>query len=587
MKRIKQLEENLINQIAAGEVIERPASVVKELVENAVDAGATKISVEINNECRNIRVADNGSGIHKEDIPLAFSRHATSKISQQNDLWNISTLGFRGEALASIISVSKVTCTTRTSESSVGYKAECENSKVNITKTGCAQGTIIEIKDLFYNTPVRLKFLKKAQTEFAYILEIMQSIAISHPEVAFTLMHKDRTSLKTTGSKDIETVISEVYAKELINELTIIDKEDPASSMQAYGVASTPEYTRSNKKAIYTFINGRTVKSPVIQKAIDMAYSDLIPSGRYPFVIISLTIKPDEVDVNVHPSKKDIRFTNTNLVYSFVHSSVKQALEKSFSQVKPIKEQQPTFSNKQANPILEEESSFIPVQEKTDFAIFNKAPTVTIQEETVEQTTLRISTLQTDEEAKKFNIIGQFRNTYILIDSENGLQVIDQHIAHERYLYEQLLEKKEKNEQIASQLLFTSNVIELEPSDISLVEENQNRLEMLGYKFEFLSEKEVIFRQIPQLIAGKQPEAVIGELLEALKGNLEDIDNQILITTSCKAAIKAGEKLSIWQMEELLRQWSSTKHPQTCPHGRPISHTIPEKEVAKFFGRSV
>ncbi|MFA6990058.1 MAG: DNA mismatch repair endonuclease MutL, partial [Candidatus Gastranaerophilaceae bacterium] len=370
MKRIKLLDKNLINQIAAGEVIERPASVVKELIENSIDSGSTKISVEINNECRNIRVADNGSGINKDDIELAFSRHATSKIQTEKDLWNINTLGFRGEALASIISVSKVTCITRTKDSETGYKAECENSVVKITETGCAQGTIMEIKDLFYNIPARLKFLKKNQTEFAYIPEILQSLAISHPEIAFVLSSKGNTLLKTLGSGDIEATISEIYSTELIKELSVINLQDENSKISISGVTSSPEYTRSNKKAIYIFVNGRIVRCPVISKATETAYKDLIADNRYPFAVINLEVKPDEVDVNVHPSKKEVRYTNTNLIYGFVYSAVKNALEKTIKvYAQPVKNADTNFSGHQT-PFPNEHRSFI--AEKTDFKSFKK-----------------------------------------------------------------------------------------------------------------------------------------------------------------------------------------------------------------------
>ncbi|HBH18072.1 MAG TPA: DNA mismatch repair endonuclease MutL, partial [Cyanobacteria bacterium UBA9579] len=304
MKRIKLLPENLINQIAAGEVIERPASIVKELVENSIDAGATRVEIEISNECRNIRVADNGSGIHKDDVALAFSRHATSKLQQENDLWTISTLGFRGEALASIISIAKVSCLTRTADSPVGVKVDCENSEITITETGCAIGTTMEVKELFYNVPARRKFLKKAQTELASIIEVVQSIAISYPEVSIHLIHKGRTSLKTTGSKDMATVISEIYSKELLDELVEVYKDDTEYKLEVKGFTSNPNFTRSNKKAIYVFVNGRTVKCPILSKAIDTAYKGLIPSDKYPFAILDLIIPAGEVDVNVHPAKR-------------------------------------------------------------------------------------------------------------------------------------------------------------------------------------------------------------------------------------------------------------------------------------------
>ena len=259
MGRIKQLSKHLINQIAAGEVIERPASVVKELTENSIDAGATKISIDISNECRDIRVADNGSGIHPDDILLAFSKHATSKLQEDEDLFDIKTLGFRGEALASIISISKVTCTTRTKDYDTGVKVQCENSEVTKTETGCAIGTIMNIKDLFYNLPVRLKFLKNQNTEFSYIQEIVQSICLSHPEVAVELKKYGKTILKTTGQNNLSQCIKEVFSQDVANNLKEVLKTDKLSGLKISGFVSTPDYTLSSKKNYHIYINSRTV----------------------------------------------------------------------------------------------------------------------------------------------------------------------------------------------------------------------------------------------------------------------------------------------------------------------------------------
>lgn len=589
MKRIKQLSENLINQIAAGEVIEKPASVVKELVENAVDAGSTRIEVEISNECRNIRVADNGSGIHPEDVKLAFSRHATSKINIQKDLWNISSLGFRGEALASIISIAKVSCTTRTEDADNGIRVECENSEIKVTPAGCSQGTIMEVKDLFYNTPVRKKFLKKPQTEYASITEVMQNIAISHPKVAFNLIHKGHSSLKTSASNDLATVLSEVYSSDLISELVEINNEDTQAGLKIDGFSSNPDFTRSNKKAIYIFVNGRTVKCPVLLRAIDNAYKNMIPNGRYPFVVINLSLPKNEIDVNVHPAKREIRYTNTNIVFSFVHHSIKNALQ-STGYVTQLVEQ-PTsdivaYNKQEITPFKRESINFtIPTGVPVNFSELKMENSYSYQDtEVAEQKSFSFSSEDINEQQdnNKIKIIGQYDNTYILIEAEEGLQLVDQHIAHERYLYEKLKEEKE----FASQLLLASTKIELEPSEVSVLSDNIELLKKFGYIFEIINDKTIVLKQVPQIISNKGPETVVGELLEALNGSVEDIEDKILTTTACKASVKAGEKLSIWQMEELIRNWMTTKFPKTCPHGRPISHIIPLKQVASFFGRS-
>ncbi|MDD3593108.1 MAG: DNA mismatch repair endonuclease MutL [Candidatus Gastranaerophilales bacterium] len=593
MAKIKRLDKNLISQIAAGEVIERPASVVKELVENSIDAGASKISVNISSDSRDIRVADNGSGIGKDDLELTFTRHATSKISSQEDLWNINSLGFRGEALASMISIAKVTCITKTAEDENGSKAQCKESEVKISSVGCSVGTTMEVNELFYNTPVRLKFLKNPKTELAHIQEIMQTIAISHPEISFELTSSNAVLLKTTGSSNIEVAISEVYSPSLVKDLMTVENTDNSANMSLQGIISTPVFSRSNRKAMYFFVNGRSVKCPVVLKAVDNVYKDLIPVGKFPFVAVSLNLKPDEVDVNVHPSKKEVRYTNTNMVYNFVYFSIKNALnnfapnnqdlEVSFERKAQLEEPSDKFSEIQHHP-----------SGKTDFSSFRAASVSSFasepsfrpvsQEKFLQTKFLEPSIKTVDVETP--DIIGQFRNTYILIENEAGLEIIDQHIAHERYIYENLKESLKNNGSVPSQLFFTSNKIVLEPSEIALIEENAQVLEKFGYKFE-IDENTVSIKQLPAVTAQNNPDNVVGAVVECLHTNFDKLEDKMLIMTSCKAAIKAGQKLSLWEMQDLIKKYRTTQNPQTCPHGRVISHIIPEKDLAKFFGRQV
>ena len=364
MSRIKQLSKHLINQIAAGEVIERPASVVKELVENSVDAGATKISIEVSNECRDIRVADNGGGIHPDDIMLAFSKHATSKIANDEDLFDIHTLGFRGEALSSIISISKLTCTTRTKDFETGTKVKCENSEVKKVETGCAIGTIMEIKDLFYNIPARLKFLKNANTEFSYIQELVQSIAIVNPQTAFELKKNGKTVLKTSGNNELKYVLKELFSSNVTDNLKEVLKTDNLAGFKISGYVSTPDFTRSSKKDFHIYINGRTVKCPIFMKSIDMAYKNLIASGKYPFIALNLEMPPSDVDVNVHPTKKEVRYKNTNMVFNFIMTSILGGLSNH------VEQSRPTFS-RQSDAITDSENviEFKPIEQTV---IFNK-----------------------------------------------------------------------------------------------------------------------------------------------------------------------------------------------------------------------
>lgn len=595
MARIQQLSKHLINQIAAGEVIERPASVVKELVENSVDAGSTKISVEINNDCRDIRVADNGCGIHPDDIMLAFSKHATSKIRTDEDLFDIHTLGFRGEALSSIISISRLTCTTRTVDFETGTKVKCENSEVKQTETGCAVGTIMDIKDLFYNLPARLKFLKSSNTEFSYIQELVQAIALAHPECSIELKKNGKTVLKTSGQNNLLQTVKEVYSSDIISSLKEVLKTDQLSGLKISGYVSTPDYTRSSKKGYHIYINGRTVKCPVFQKAIDTAYKSLIASGKYPFVILNLEIPPSDVDVNVHPTKKEVRYKNTNQVFNFIFASIHAGLANYI-------ERQPTmrFEPQQFSQSTQPQNNVIDfVQPKLessgDIYFDKKDDTIYVSDRLMQEEEAKFTQQQEEKtEQRQFfvpvekeqepeeNIIGQYKNTYILVEKEDGLEIIDQHIAEERYIYEKLM--SEKN--IVSQMLFVSDVVPVSSTEAELIKENIDKFEKFGFGIEFLKENELIFRKVPQMIAKVNPKEILADILENIEGNIDRLEEHILITTACKASVKAGQKLSTWQMQEIVKKWRTTKMPYTCPHGRPVVKFFPHKEIAGFFQRN-
>ncbi len=594
MARIKQLSKHLINQIAAGEVIERPASVVKELVENSVDAGATKISVEISNECRDIRVADNGSGIHPDDIMLAFSKHATSKIATDEDLFAIHTLGFRGEALSSIISIAKVTCTTRTKEFETGTKVKCENSEVKQVETGCAIGTIMEIRDLFYNIPARLKFLKNSNTEFSYIQELVQSIAIVNPNIAFELKKNGKTVLKTSGNNELKYALKEIFSSSVTDNLKEVLKTDNLSGMKISGYVSTPDFTRSSKKDYHIYINSRTVKCPVFQKAIDTAYKSLIAGGKYPFIVLNLEIPPADVDVNVHPTKKEVRYKNTNMVFNFIMTAIQGGLSNYVERQNDFNMSLPSASQEPINiSEINNAQNVVEFIQKTPDIIYNKSEDeVYVSDAIFEkiQDDLENSTEQKQiftppkekEPEPEENIVGQYKNTYILVEKEDGLEIIDQHIAEERYIYEKL--KSEKN--IVSQLLFVSDVLTVTPSEAELIKENTDKFEKFGYGIEFTGDTELIFRKVPQLIAKVNPKEILADILENIDGDIDRLEEKILITTSCKASVKAGQKLSVWQMQEIIKKWRTTKMPYTCPHGRPICKFFPHKEIAAFFQRS-
>ena len=596
MARIKQLSKHLINQIAAGEVIERPSSVVKELTENSVDAGATKISIEINNDCRDIRVADNGCGIYPDDIMLAFSKHATSKIATDEDLFNIHTLGFRGEALSSIISISKLTCTTRTADFDTGTKVKCENSEVKQVETGCAIGTIMDIRDLFYNIPARLKFLKSSNTEFSYIQELVQSIALAHPECSFELKKNGKIVLKTSGQNNLLQTIKEVYSTDIISNLKEVLKTDQLAGMKISGYVSTPNYTRSSKKGYHIYINGRTVKCPVFQKAIDTAYKSLIANGKYPFVVLNLELPPADVDVNVHPTKKEVRYKNTNQVFNFIFASIQAGLTNYIE-----RQSARSFDPQSFTPQPVQQSNVVdfvqPKLESSGEIYFDKKDdTIYVYDKLMQEEEENFSQQKEEKtEQRQFfvpvekepepeeNIIGQYKNTYILVEKEDGLEIIDQHIAEERYIYEKLM--AEKN--IVSQMLFVSDVVPVSSTEAELIKENIDKFEKFGFGIEFLKENELIFRKVPQMIAKVNPKEILADILANIEGNIDRLEEHILITTACKASVKAGQKLSTWQMQEIVKKWRTTKMPYTCPHGRPVVKFFPHKEIAGFFQRNV
>ncbi len=594
MGKIIQLSKNIINQIAAGEVIERPFSVVKELVENSIDAGAKKISIEIANECRDIRVADNGSGIHPDDIVLAFSKHATSKLKSEEDLYDIKTMGFRGEALASIISISKLNCTTRTKDFDYGTKVECANSEVKQMQTGCAIGTIMEVRDLFYNIPARLKFLKSAKTEFGYISEFVQSIAIIHPEISFELKFNGKTTFKTTPTDNQLLTIKEIFSTEVGNSLKPVIKTDKLSGLKITGYVSSPDFTRSSKKDYYMYVNSRLVKCPVFQKAIDMVYRNLIGS-KYPFIVLNLEIPPADVDVNVHPAKREVRYKNPNQIFNFIYSSINDALQsRTENEPKNIPQNNIMTAENEEDTIYVPKDADIseifskPAEEKqgelVHFVRQNplNRPVQQVSKTVQQPLNIQSQLVKTPDYIQEDVIIGQYKKTYILIEKENGLEIVDQHIAEERYIYEKLKESKN----IDCQLLFISDVLPISISDKNILESNKEKLLKYGYEIDFLSDTEIIFRKIPQILSKVSPKEILADILENIAGNIDNIEEEILITTSCKAAVKANTYLNQYQMEEIIRNWRTCKNPETCPHGRPISKFFEHKELAKFFQRN-
>ena len=408
--------------------------------------------------------------------------------------------------------------------------------------------------------------------------------------MAFNLKNNGSDVITTTQNADLLTRITQIYPSNIIEELREVKKTDLLSGISISGYVSLPSYTRSSKKSIYTFVNSRTVKCPILLKAIDIAYKNMLPNGRYPFVAINIDINPAEIDVNAHPTKREIRYKSPNQIFNFVQSAINYALSNIKVEFKPEQTSSPVTNVlpfvKQApefGSYIEEDNESLPI---FPIKVERKVEEKPLVDEIVQQKKIEIE-FETPSKLNHVNVIGQFKNTYILVENEDNLEIIDQHIAQERYIYEKLKNQKE----VASQLLIISDVLDIEPNDIDVLEEAKEQLTKFGYQIEKISDSQIIFKKIPQVLSQVKPKDILAELLENLKhspeNDLDTTEERILITTSCKASVKAGERLTLWQMEEIVKKLRTTKNPYTCPHGRPISHFISLKEVAAFFDRNL
>ena len=634
---IRLLPPQLINRIAAGEVVERPASVVKELVENALDAGATRISISAGAGGRNIRVADNGCGMQQSDAALAFYNHATSKIQQVTDLDRIATLGFRGEALASIASISKMTCLTRTADAPNGIKVILdENGEPILSETGCAPGTVMEVTDLFYNTPARLKFLKRPQTELGQIEEVVQFLALSHPNIRFTLILNDKDVLNTSGCNQIKRTLEELFPlqRENIRLAPVAVEEDASTGEGALSLAgfiSEPGTMKSSKRWIMTFVNGRHVRCAILQKAVEAAYESLLPQGRYPLCALFLKMPPQDVDVNVHPSKREVRYLASSRVFGFVKAGLRQALAEqgiSFAPTTPFPASPfimtPTISEPSENATVPETEHSIspnppqfhpvssasmpgrsftpstfsgaqPVQAALHFyrppasselAGENADTTASVNPDPV---SIHQESPSTHE---RFKVIGQLFNTYILLETAQGLLVVDQHIASERTFFEALTLNLTGETPLIQRLL-TSQALAIRPAQGDLLKRYQADFAKLGFFYALDDEASVIrLEGYPLVYEGRDRMFDSGGLFENLLAQLEETGEMkldldpLIATLSCHSAVRAGDPLTALEMHTVISQWLSCHLPWTCPHGRPIAHTISTTELNRFFHRS-
>lgn len=614
MNIIKLLDDKTINKIAAGEVIEKPASIVKEIVENSIDANSSEISVEIREGGISfIRVIDNGIGISNEDMEVAFLRHATSKISSDLDLYNIDTLGFRGEALASIASVSEVEMMSKKKDLSIGNKIVIQGGKKEaITECGCPDGTSITIKNVFFNTPARLKFLKSTSREGIYITEIMQNIAMSHPEISFKYKMNDKLVFATKGDGDLKAVILSIFGKQIVNNILEVHGNKEFISVKGYiGNSSIAKSSRNHQSF---FVNGRYIKNKTITAAVEAAYKSMLTINKFPFCVLQLSMNPEFIDINVHPSKAEIKFQDEQLVFKTVYQCVKDSLVK-FSSILNINNE--TASNSQnsyfdnlpkvnyvqqlikediGKPIVEnmysvkeelknESSPTQPNDKKTLETNFHKEAEINGND--------NYKVMLINEITPKFGplvIIGQFHLTYIIAEDPQEMYLIDQHAAHERIFYEKY-NKNYKNSIIQSQSLLSPIVIDLTFSDKQVVFDNLHLFSRLGYEIEDFGGNSIALRGVPVIYGNPNPRDLFNEiLLHMLTNNTSNkssysIIDKILYSMACKSAVKAGDKLSFKEMVELVEQLRMCENPFTCPHGRPTIIKMSNIELEKKFKR--
>ena len=631
--KIKILDESVSNIIAAGEVVENPASMIKELLENSLDAESKRI--EVKNGGRDVAIIDDGVGMSQDDLLLSIERHATSKISKKDDLYNLYTYGFRGEALSSISAVSKMSISSRVEESEIGSQITVLGGKVTSLKdVQRNRGTTIEIKELFFNTPARLKFLRKPSTEYINIKDIIIQEALSNPDVAIMLILDGKVSIKTSGN-GLDNAIVEIFGKNVLKNMKKFK----------LGYLGNGAIYRSTKDSIFTFVNNRMVKSKIVESAVIDGYYTKLMKGKYPFAIIFLDINPKDVDVNVHPSKKIVKFADEEEVYNyvlkeiektfardddFVSPTLQEKIEKEeskfldfseFEKFTPMKSEPQQFQELleeekdieeeilgekreklQEKDILreefEEKKEYEVIEDKriekeivreeniefnTESSSKNKIP-LDIYEEKVK--TSEITVKKVEEKSKKieFRVIGQVFGTFILVERDGVFEIYDQHIVHERILYEKLKAQYYGTKVSMQQLLVPIRIL-VDPRERELIFEEEENFTKAGFEIDRFSDNEILIRAVPMLDLRDSIENIFREILKNIKENRNiDIRESILISMSCKGAIKANEKLNHEEMERIVRELHEIGE-YTCPHGRPIITKITRDDLEKLFKR--
>lgn len=645
MGKINVLDQQTINQIAAGEVVERPASVAKELVENAIDAGAGAVTVEIKEGGISLlRVTDNGSGIEHDEIRTAFLRHATSKIKSAIDLLTVGSLGFRGEALSSIAAVAQVELLTKTKDAFVGTRYVIEGGEEkSFEEAGCPQGTTFLVRNLFYNTPARRKFLKTAMTEGGYINELMERMALSRPDISFKYMNNGKVVLHTTGGNELKDIIYHVYGRDIAMSVLPVSYEKDEKGISISGYIGKPVIARGNRTQENYFINGRYIKCAIVSKAIEDAYKSFMMGHKYPFTAIHIQVPADFIDVNVHPSKMELRFSDNEAIYHAVYKTVSDTLSGknmivpvSLSEKEDKKEQKQQILMQQKVSVPEpfemkrKELSIVQSPERKITSVDEKQPelkktmhdtflperTTTVKniplpdkkemvpqtlKESVpeyttgsniksEQITLPADLLSKDNK-KEFHLIGQLFATYWLIEMEEQLFIVDQHAAHEKVLFERTMKKLREKTEIVTQSLMPPMVISLTMREADCLKQNQAVFEQLGFAIEEFGGLEYKVTEVPADMVTVDSKELLLEVLNTLLSEREYKNADILLekvaSLSCKAAVKGNHRMSEAEAKELIADMLTLDNPYHCPHGRPTTISMSKYELERKFKRIV
>ena len=628
MSKINLLNQETIDKIAAGEVIERPSSVVKELVENAIDAGSTAITVEIKEGGISfIRITDNGCGIAQDEVSLAFLRHSTSKIKSAEDLLCVRSLGFRGEALSSIAAIARVELITKTAEALTGTRYQIEGSReISVEEIGAPDGTTFLVRDLFFNTPARRKFLKTPQTEGTYISDMLEKLALSHPDISFKYINNNQTRLHTSGNGNRKDLIYHIYGRDIAASLMEVQYEGEYFSMSGY--IGKPVINRGNRNYENYFINGRYIKSVLLSKAIEEAYKSFLMQHQYPFTVLYFRFPGDSLDVNVHPTKMELRFENNQEIYKELCEAIYEVLshkelipdvpiveaknekkplpvykepipepfeKRRINQIRSTQTYQPMPERK--TPVKEENISYVCSETVQPKRTENPAKPDVSEQEIEETTQVTLESVSpeflTKDARKKHRIIGQLFQTYWLIEYEDKLYIIDQHAAHEKVNFERLMRRlsREQSEASPSQMLAPPIILTLSGKEEAALLQYMDSFRRMGYEIESFGAGSYAIRAVPLELYANEPDALLREILdEILDSRMSGTPAAILYkiaSMSCKAAVKGNMQLSAEEAKALIDELLSLDNPYHCPHGRPTMVVLSKQEMERKFKRIV